>query len=510
MVSKSIQQQLQVLQIEQKPAKNVAPKVQTRKPNQTKAPQVEPLPKLIVLDLDNTVWTPELFQLRSSKPPVAWKDVRLFPAAATILQDIANGGKDGRWTANGTRVAIASRTHKTAWARSLLQQFEVSPGLTIQDLVGRQDLIIIQQGSKLEHFKRLRQTTGLDYTDMLFFDDALTGKYGNCEPVARDLGVLCAHCPRGLTIEIWEDALAAFADAKRSGDAERFRAVVSEKTGVRQVGYNAGRQTAPADETLKSVTGSVKVWNEEKGFGFISLDSSVDSTGDLFTHRSALGGGLTGDTVQLGMAVRVQVGFDGKTGRRCATLVEPAGAAAISTPSAPRKWSTSSTEDASQPADGTAELPCLSLCQPFAALLLNGIKTIETRNQELLKPYAGQDVLIHIGMRRWPDDIGWRTQLAAAGYSDQEMDKLAALPSSVSKGSIAGVIKLGETMPSASLARISPGGWPTVERGVIASKEDMGKYATVVESARWLPKGSIKAKGQPAVFSVQIPLSALP
>ena len=39
-------------------------------------------PKLIVLDLDNTVWTPELYQLRklqrANQTPVAGHDVKLF------------------------------------------------------------------------------------------------------------------------------------------------------------------------------------------------------------------------------------------------------------------------------------------------------------------------------------------------------------------------------------------------------------------------------------------------
>eukprot|EP00959_Pyramimonas_sp_CCMP1952_P019871 419704-Pyramimonas_sp.AAC.1 len=74
---------------------------------------------------------------------------------------------------------------------SLLQQFQVVPELTIHGLVcgrGGGNLIEIQKGSKIEHFKRLRRNSGIEYNEMLFFDDALGGKYGNCEPVARELG----------------------------------------------------------------------------------------------------------------------------------------------------------------------------------------------------------------------------------------------------------------------------------------------------------------------------------
>eukprot|EP00959_Pyramimonas_sp_CCMP1952_P422512 8850732-Pyramimonas_sp.AAC.2 len=83
----------------------------------------------------------------------------------------------------------------------------------------------------------------------------------------------------------------------------------------------------------------------------------------------------------------------------------------------------------------------------------------------ILQAFAGQEVLIHIGMRAWPDDLGWRQQMAAAGYTAEEMERLAALPPSVSKGSIAGVVKLGQTVASASMAKRVSGGWLEVEQG---------------------------------------------
>jgi len=498
MVSKSLQQQMQDLEVAQPPAEVMVPQPEDLRRTTDPAQQAQALPKLIVLDLDNTVWTPELYQLRlpRSNSPKANRDVSLFPAAVDILAEIAEGEK---WEANGTRVAIASRTHKTGWAMSLLQQFEVIPGMTIHGLVcgrGGPNLIEIQTGSKIEHFKRLRQNSGIEYSDMIFFDDALGGRWGNCEPVARELGVISAHCPNGLTEGIWEDGLAAFADAKASGDPDRFHAVVSEN-GVRPM--RAGNAQNKAQGNSRQLAGTVKMWNEQKGFGFIA----VEGGDDLFTHRSALRGGLTSDTIALGMPVQVQEGTDKKTGRRCATSVELVG----SLP--PRKWSTSSPAESAAPVDAV-ELPCLSLCQPFAALLLNGVKTIETRNQDILQPFAGQEVLIHVGRRAWPDDIGWRNQMAAAGYSAQEMEELAALPSSVRKGGVAGVVKLGETVTSASLAKSVSGGWPQVEQGVLASKEDMGRFATPVESAAWLVEPLNNCKGRPAVWSQLLSLRALP
>eukprot|EP00854_Cymbomonas_tetramitiformis_P013326 gene13326-15745_t len=470
-------------------------------------PQKKTLPLLIVFDLDNTLWTPELYQLRlpSSRAPIAGKDVQLFPEAAAILQELAEGGE---WTASGTRVAIASRTHKKAWAENLLQQFEIVPGMTLHELIcnnGKGGLIEIRTGSKLDHFRRLQKASGVEYEDMLFFDDAFGGKYGNCEPVARELGVLSAHCPKGLNFSIWDAALDAFAAARTSGERYRHHAVVSEKHGVKQVGAENREKKTGANGSGNE--GRVKMWNEEKGYGFIE---SPSSDGDVFAHRSVLAGGLESEDMVSGLAVRFHIGTDAKTGRRCATSVEPAeGISKASGQQAPRRWSTDDPQTGTEDAD-SLDMPCLSLCQPFATLILNGVKTIETRNNpELLKPYAGQEVMIRIGMRDWPDDKGWRRQMEAAGYSKEDMERLSKPPPSVKKGDIAGVVRLGKTMPNSQLARVIPGGWPSVEQGVCASKEDMMKYSTPIETATWLEK-PLRAKGNFAgVWFQNIPASSL-
>eukprot|EP00959_Pyramimonas_sp_CCMP1952_P422511 8850732-Pyramimonas_sp.AAC.1 len=89
--------------------------------------------------------------------------------------------------------------------------------------------------------------------------------------------------------------------------------------------------------------------------------------------------------MSVGMPVQVHEGTDSKTGKRCATSVKPVG----SLP--PRKWTTGSAGEtaSAQSHNDKVELPCLSLCQPFAALLLNGAKTIETRNQDILQVTTG-------------------------------------------------------------------------------------------------------------------------
>ena len=192
------------------------------------------LPSLIVFDLDHTLWTPELYKLRSLKGyadasgpgPIAGKDVRLFKDAEAILTELATemslrddggGGGGGRWSA--TQLAVASRTNKGAWARKLLGQFSVSVvggassssssstgngvtdsggdggdggsgevassrtrKVTLDELLPHKQIVV---GSKEQHFNALRRDTGVEFGDMLFFDDARDGKFGNCERVAK-------------------------------------------------------------------------------------------------------------------------------------------------------------------------------------------------------------------------------------------------------------------------------------------------------------------------------------
>ena len=63
-------------------------------------------------------------------------------------------------------------------------------------------------------------------------------------------------------------------------------------------------------------TGSVKFFNESKGFGFIKPDGGGD---DVFFHVSAL---KEGDDVTQGKAVTFETGVDPKSGKTKAVSVE--------------------------------------------------------------------------------------------------------------------------------------------------------------------------------------------
>ena len=173
-------------------------------------------PKLIVFDLDQTLWTPELYKLRrlpnyaSAGPPgpIADEDVKLYDGARAALEELAT---DEVWA--DTALACASRTNKGPWARQLLRDFTVA-GRSLDELLEYKEIFT---GDKIAHFNNLQQKSEIDFADMLFFDDARDGKYGNCAKVAA-MGVCSAHCPDGITTEVWTNALAEFSRLKEAGE----------------------------------------------------------------------------------------------------------------------------------------------------------------------------------------------------------------------------------------------------------------------------------------------------
>uniref|UniRef100_A0A7S3K0S9 Magnesium-dependent phosphatase-1 n=2 Tax=Aureoumbra lagunensis TaxID=44058 RepID=A0A7S3K0S9_9STRA len=313
------------------------------------------IPKLFVFDLDATIWMPELYTLR--RAPKIGKEIHIIPEALTVLQECER---------EGFKVAVASRTNKGAWARQLLKQVKISETTTLESLCGDPDMIQIFPADKQEHLKNLQQATNIPYSECIFFDDALSGRYGNCERVAK-LGCLSIHTPDGLTIERWRTGLDAFANGKR------------------------------------------------------------------------------------GIVIQVQI--------------------------------------------PQITLPCISMAMPFAALLLNGEKSLESRNAPIFKDIAKQQCLIRVGHKDWE-------------YDQQLFDKLnipkkaLELPRGIRRGDIAGICHVGETMPKTQLSD------DDIERQVLVSFQASGKFVTHISNPKWFSKGH-KSPGKPGIYFAQVPTHLL-
>jgi magnesium-dependent phosphatase 1 len=180
-------------------------------------PSVDPktLPGLVVYDLDDTVWFPELYMIAGAPftkihgnavEDVMGDVVRVYAAARRSIAQVYTHDAFRR---RGTKIAVASRTHRGKWARELMQMFEIiedEDGVSVS-LADCAPLVDIAAGTKTKHFQRLRERTGVAYGDMLFFDNERV----NVDEVAR-MGVRCVHCPGGVSAEAHNRGLRLFVE----------------------------------------------------------------------------------------------------------------------------------------------------------------------------------------------------------------------------------------------------------------------------------------------------------
>ncbi len=144
--------------------------------------------RLIVFDLDFTLWDAGGTWCDHTCPPyrrvnahvVDSEDsiITLYPDVKDILQTLSK-----RYT-----LATASRTGQPAWAHNLLQLFNIEKYFHFHE---------IYPGSKISHFRSLQRRTGIDFDEMIFFDD----EFRNVEEVAR-LGVSSILVPEGINKDL--------------------------------------------------------------------------------------------------------------------------------------------------------------------------------------------------------------------------------------------------------------------------------------------------------------------
>lgn len=146
-----------------------------------------PVPKLVVFDLDFTLWDCGGLWVDCTSPPYrvdrdgrvidrTGRTFRLYPDVLEILDELESE--------HGCAIGLASRTEQPAWAREVL------------DLMGVRDRFAFEEiypGSKLTHFAALAEASGFRHEEMLFFDD----EHRNIAEVG-ELGVTCVQVHRGV------------------------------------------------------------------------------------------------------------------------------------------------------------------------------------------------------------------------------------------------------------------------------------------------------------------------
>ncbi|KAI7870390.1 magnesium-dependent phosphatase-1 [Spinellus fusiger] len=130
------------------------------------------LPKLIVFDLDYTIWSdwidttygPEFTYIKETNTLVdsQGRHINLFENITAIIATIHQFPD--------TKIAIASRTSAPDWARTAMTKYLV-PEMDNIPLIDTISYFEMYPTSKINHFTALHAATGIDYSDMLFFDD---------------------------------------------------------------------------------------------------------------------------------------------------------------------------------------------------------------------------------------------------------------------------------------------------------------------------------------------------
>ncbi|KAM5146245.1 protein EOLA1-like [Mantella aurantiaca] len=152
------------------------------------------------------------------------------------------------------------------------------------------------------------------------------------------------------------------------------------------------------------------------------------------------------------------------------------------------------------------QLGCLSFRQPYAGLLLNGVKTVETRWRPLLADHENSTLAIHIAVKDW-DGQDWRDILLdRLGMSCDHVLRLVEKGEQYGRGVIAGVIDIGDTWRCADDV--------TNEDAIQLENKALliglqGKYLTAVSNPRWLLE-PIPARGNKDIWRVTIPYHLLP
>lgn len=351
-------------------------------------------------------WTPELYTLRhlpgydtASKPnPVAGEDVWLLEGAVQALHELISCPL---WA--DSQIAIASRTNKAAWARALLQSFmlprEGGGSTRLSEIVSFAE---IYTGSKVRHLERLREQSGLSFDQMIFFDDALGGKFGNCEAVAK-LGVFSVHTPAGLTSERWSQGLRTYSKLRSTGAT------------TAQV-LKAGRSSRPSpampprsDPAQPPTEGTIKKFFPEKGYGFVSPKGGGS---DIFFHLSVVQGTVG---ISPGLAVAFTLGTNKRGQPECSSL---------------------------RALVPTVRIRCFSMNQPFAGLVAHGHKLLETRNGTMFVGTEGERMLLHVGRRTYPDGGKHLDIMRRAGVSEEEILRLTSLPDGFSRGQAVAIVEV--------------------------------------------------------------------
>ncbi|XP_060832597.1 magnesium-dependent phosphatase 1-like [Bombus pascuorum] len=149
-------------------------------------------PKIIIFDLDYTLWP--FWVDTHVTPPFKKKGNDVVDSRGQIIQyykevpDVLKHLYD-----EGYELGVASRTSEIQGAKQLLNLFDWNKYLKYKE---------IYPGCKVTHFSKIQKASGIDYRDMMFFDD----ENRNIVDVGK-LGVNCIFVKNGVNHALVESVL---------------------------------------------------------------------------------------------------------------------------------------------------------------------------------------------------------------------------------------------------------------------------------------------------------------
>ncbi|XP_005991896.1 EOLA-like protein [Latimeria chalumnae] len=149
---------------------------------------------------------------------------------------------------------------------------------------------------------------------------------------------------------------------------------------------------------------------------------------------------------------------------------------------------------------------CLSFRQPYAGLILNGVKTLETRWRPLLVEYKNSSLAIHIAYKNWEDTAWEKILINKFSMTSQQVQELIDQGERFGRGVIAGLVDVRETWQCPE--NLSTAEIQDLENKALLTGLDQ-KYLTVVSNPRWLVE-PIPARGHKDVWTVDIPEELIP
>ena len=206
------------------------------------------LPSLIVFDLDDCLWTPEMHEL-SGMPsipvegPLDPRDsnsqlgtvgmkvpsrrrgkgfdwggyahdgeevVELYPEAREVLRELATNPRYA-----GVKLAVASSSLEPSYSRACINGIEIVDGVTMKDMIsysqiGREGQLTSR---KTSHFKLIHEQSGIPYDEMLFFDDCNWGDHVG--DLQNAFGVTGVRTPQGLQLDEFHHGLEKYKNRRK-------------------------------------------------------------------------------------------------------------------------------------------------------------------------------------------------------------------------------------------------------------------------------------------------------